>query len=166
MASSIDNSRRSFIKWTLGSITSLFVLNILGLSWIIKNARALDGAVEVDISDMRPGESKSVIWLGDPVFIRRRTKYEIDSVRNASEMKCRKCEDDALRTKNPEWIVLIGVCTHLGCIPISDSQGWTCPCHNSKFDCSGRVVSGPARKNLAVPPYKFIGEGKILIGQD
>lgn len=68
MASSIDNSRRSFIKWTLGSITSLFVLNILGLSWIIKNARALDGAVEVDISDMRPGESKSVIWLGDPVF--------------------------------------------------------------------------------------------------
>ena len=128
--------------------------------------------IEVDLGPIEEGQSITVVWQGKPVFIRRRTKVEISAAVKDDGADLRQKEKDADRTQKPEWLVMIGVCTHLGCIPLGQKAvetkgeygGWFCPCHGSHYDTSGRIRKGPAPLNLEVPKYKFLDEKSIRIG--
>lgn len=124
-------------------------------------------STELDISAIQPGQIVTVKWRGKPVFVRHRTKEEIEAAQNVTLADLPDPEADAKRVKKPEWLVVIGVCTHLGCIPLGhegEFNGWFCPCHGSTYDTSGRIRSGPAPTNLEVPNYAFISDSKIKIG--
>ena len=129
-------------------------------------------ATEVDLSPIQVGQSVTVTWRGKPVFIRRRTADEIKAAESVDLAELRDPQKDSDRVKKPEWLVLVGVCTHLGCIPLGqkatdprgDFGGWFCPCHGSHYDTSGRVRKGPAPADLAVPPYAFLNDSHIKIG--
>ena len=124
-------------------------------------------STEVDISSVQPGQSLTVLWRGKPVFIKRRTDQEIQKAREVSLGDLKHPEKDEDRVKKPEWLVMLGVCTHLGCVPLTDKgdyDGWFCPCHGSHYDTSGRIRSGPAPTNLEVPEYKFVDTNTIKIG--
>lgn len=121
---------------------------------------------EVDISDLAEGQSKTVVWRGKPVFISHRTAAEIAEARNIDVSTLRDPQTDADRVQNEKYLVVIAVCTHLGCVPSSGGEydGWLCPCHGSQFDTSGRIRRGPAPTNLEVPPYTFVSPTTIRIG--
>ena len=124
-------------------------------------------STEVDVSSVKPGNTITVLWRGKPVFIRRRTQEEISEARSVKMEDIIHPEKDEDRAKNPEWLVMLGVCTHLGCVPLNDKgdyDGWFCPCHGSHYDTSGRIRKGPAPENLAVPPYSFLNDTTIKIG--
>ncbi|KAL0398672.1 UNVERIFIED_CONTAM: Cytochrome b-c1 complex subunit Rieske, mitochondrial [Sesamum radiatum] len=124
-------------------------------------------SLEVDLSSIEPGTTVTVKWRGKPVFIRRRTEDDIKLANSVDVASLRDPQEDAVRVKNPEWLVVVGVCTHLGCIPLpnaGDFGGWFCPCHGSHYDISGRIRKGPAPFNLEVPTYSFLDENKLLIG--
>jgi len=126
------------------------------------------GAVEVDLSTISPGEIKAVQWRGEPVLVRHRTEEEIARARNVEVDELRDPERDAERVERPEWLVVVGLCTHAGCIPngpLGRFGGWYCLCHGSQFDTSGRIREGPARENLRVPPYRFVGPKRLRIGE-
>lgn len=135
-------------------------------------------SIDVDVSGIDPGTQLTVKWLGKPVFIRRRTEEEIEAARNVelSELPDQGAENanlngadaaDENRTLDEagEWLVMIGVCTHLGCVPLGDAGdfgGWFCPCHGSHYDTAGRIRKGPAPKNLPVPVAAFDGDTLTL----
>jgi len=137
-------------------------------------------SIEVDVADLEPGTQITVKWLGKPVFIRRRTEEEIEAARAVSldELPDQGSENanltdadaaDANRTLDEagEWLVMIGVCTHLGCVPLGDAGdfgGWFCPCHGSHYDTAGRIRKGPAPTNLPVPTAAFISDTVIKLG--
>ncbi len=118
---------------------------------------------EVDLSGIPPGGMHTVAWQGQPVFVLHRTPEEIAA--SAATNGVIDPEPDAKRVIKPEWLVVVGVCTHMGCVPNKEGPGWICHCHGSQYDDSGRVVRGPAPKNLAVPPYHFLSENKLVIGK-
>jgi ubiquinol-cytochrome c reductase iron-sulfur subunit len=122
---------------------------------------------ELDLSGIQEGQIVTVKWRGKPVFVRHRTAQEIAEAEQTPLVDLPDPEADAKRVKKPEWLVVIGVCTHLGCIPIGhegEFNGWFCPCHGSTYDTSGRIRSGPAPTNLEVPRYEFVTDKKIRIG--
>jgi len=126
-------------------------------------------SIEVDLANIAEGNSITVKWRGKPVFIRHRTDAEIAEAKAVKLADLKDPEEDAQRVLpgHEKWLVMIGVCTHLGCVPIGgqgDYDGWFCPCHGSHYDSAGRVRKGPAPSNLAVPPYTFISDTKIKIG--
>ena len=124
-------------------------------------------STEVDISNVEKGQSITVLWRGKPVFIRRRTDEEIAKARDVNVDELKHPEKDEDRAKDPEWLVMLGVCTHLGCVPLGDKGeygGWFCPCHGSHYDTSGRIRKGPAPTNLEVPKYVFVDSKTIKIG--
>ena len=124
-------------------------------------------STEVDISNVEKGQSITVLWRGKPVFIRRRTDEEIAKARNVNIDELKHPEKDEDRAKDPEWLVMLGVCTHLGCVPLGDKGeygGWFCPCHGSHYDHSGRIRKGPAPTNLEIPQYSFLSDTLIKIG--
>lgn len=151
------------------------------------SAQAL-ASTEVDLAPVKEGQAITVMWRGKPIFIRNRTKDEIEKARavkldDLTDKKARNFDlpesataDDTNRVKkgHDNWLVAIGVCTHLGCIPKGqtaaestmrgDYNGWFCPCHGSHYDTSGRIRKGPAPRNLDVPPYDFVSDTKIIIG--
>ena len=122
---------------------------------------------EVDISNVSLGKTITVLWRGKPVFIRRRTQEEINEAQNVKLEDLKDPQKDQDRVKKAEWLVMVGVCTHLGCVPLGnkgDFDGWFCPCHGSHYDTSGRVRKGPAPTNLEIPKYEFIDNNTIKIG--
>ena len=137
-------------------------------------------SIEVDVADVEPGSQITVKWLGKPVFIRRRTQDEIDEARSVdiaslpvhlsfNENKPDTDASDVNRTldEDGEWLVMVGVCTHLGCVPLAeagDYNGWFCPCHGSHYDTSGRIRKGPAPTNMEIPKYAFVDDNTIKIG--
>ncbi len=138
-------------------------------------------AIEVDISGVEVGTQITVKWRGKPVFIRRRSAGEIeaaraenvadlpdDQSRNANEPGTDAADENRAMDKNGEWLVMMGVCTHLGCVPLGDGAGdfggWFCPCHGSHYDTSGRIRKGPAPENLAVPTAQFLDANTIKLG--
>lgn len=126
-------------------------------------------SIEIDLSQIPVGQTIKVMWRGKPVAIRHRSQKSIQEARDVDWNKLPDPEPDSARVKPgyDQWLVVIDVCTHLGCIPISNSgpyDGWFCPCHGSEYDTSGRVRRGPAPLNLFVPPYQFITDTKIKIG--
>ncbi len=143
-------------------------------------------STEVDLTPVKPGQAITIMWRGKPVFVRNRTPEEVKAAQDVpvKDLVDDKARNDALpeatpatdanrtKEKHENWIVLVGICTHLGCIPAGqklgdargDFNGWFCPCHGSHYDTSGRIRKGPAPRNLEVPPYAFIADTKIKIG--
>jgi len=119
------------------------------------------------VSNLEPGNCMTVKWRGKPVFVRARTDDEIEQAQSVSMGELRDPQSDEERVQKPETLVVLGVCTHLGCVPINgagDFNGWFCPCHGSHYDTSGRIRKGPAPLNLEVPPYTFVDDTKIQVG--
>ena len=165
----IDKNRRDFVVLTASSAAGV---GAVCAAWPLVDSLnpAADvlalSSVEVDISNIQPGQTVTVKWRGKPVFIRNRTKAEIKEARDATVADMIDPQTDEARVKagHDNWLVTIGICTHLGCVPLANKVGWFCPCHGSHYDTSGRVVKGPAPLNLAVPLYSFINNNKIKIG--
>ena len=175
MSEKPDSKRRDFLQLSTISIgavgTAAFIWPFLKSMSPAEDTLAL-GTTEVDVSAIEEGQSVTVKWRGKPVFIRKRTKDEIDEAKTVNIEDLKDPEEDINRVKKDEWLVLVGVCTHLGCVPLgqklTDSKGeyngWYCPCHGSHYDTSGRIRKGPAPENLAVPPYSFLNDTTIKIG--
>jgi ubiquinol-cytochrome c reductase iron-sulfur subunit len=165
-------SRRDFIHIAAGA-AALGVVG--GLAWPLidqmnpaADALAL-ASIETDYDKVELGQQVVVKWRGKPVFIRHRTPKEIAEAIRDDHADLRDPATDESRHKPgmAEWLIVIGVCTHLGCVPNfgqGDYGGWFCPCHGSVYDTSGRIRKGPAPKNLALPDYAFLGGGKVRIG--
>ena len=163
-------NRRDFI------FTASYALGAVGVGatvWPLIDQMNPDASVkalastEVDISGVERGQSITVLWRGKPVFIRRRTDEEIAKAKEVNLEELKHPEKDEDRAKDPEWLVMLGVCTHLGCVPLGDKGeygGWFCPCHGSHYDTSGRIRKGPAPTNMEVPKYEFVNSNTIKIG--
>jgi ubiquinol-cytochrome c reductase iron-sulfur subunit len=124
-------------------------------------------STEIDISKIEVGQIVTVKWRGNPVFVRRRTAKEIKESEDVPLSDLKDPQADQDRVKKPEWLIVVGICTHLGCVPLGHDgpyDGWRCPCHGSIYDTSGRIRSGPAPLNLAVPTYAFLSDTKVKIG--
>lgn len=119
---------------------------------------------EADISRVEVGETKTYEWQGKPIFVLHRTDEQIKEM-EASTGSDIDPEADGDRLIKPEWLVAIGICTHLGCVPTRKPWGWFCPCHGSRYDNSGRVLKGPAPRNLDLVPYQFLTDTKLLLGK-
>ncbi|MCK8785520.1 ubiquinol-cytochrome c reductase iron-sulfur subunit [Roseomonas sp. NAR14] len=129
-------------------------------------------STDVNLAPVAVGQAITVVWRGKPIFVRHRTPKEIEEARGVSLSALKDPQTDAQRVQKPEWIVMIGICTHLGCVPLGqkptdpkgDYDGWFCPCHGSMYDSSGRIRQGPAPSNLVIPPYAFTSDTQIRIG--
>jgi ubiquinol-cytochrome c reductase iron-sulfur subunit len=129
-------------------------------------------STEADLSPLQEGQAITVVWRGKPIFVRHRTAKDVQEARAVNVAELRDPQTDEQRVKKPEWLVMIGICTHLGCIPLGQKptdpkgefDGWFCPCHGSQYDTSGRIRKGPAPLNLAIPPYAFTADTSIRIG--
>ena len=127
---------------------------------------------EVDLSPIQVGQAITVMWRGKPVFIRRRTPEEIAEAEAVDVSTLRDKQTDDERVQKKEWLIMVGICTHLGCVPLGqkpgdahgDFGGWFCPCHGSHYDTAGRIRKGPAPKNLVIPDYAFLSDTTIRIG--
>ncbi|WJX83283.1 quinol--cytochrome-c reductase [Trifolium repens] len=168
-----DPSKRAFAYFVLtgGRFAYASLIRLLVLKFVLSMSASKDvlamASLEVDLSSIEPGTTVTVKWRGKPVFIRRRTDDDVKLANSVDVGSLRDPQQDAERVKNPEWLIVIGVCTHLGCIPLpnaGDYGGWFCPCHGSHYDISGRIRKGPAPYNLEVPTYTFLEENKLLIG--
>ncbi|KAJ3195418.1 hypothetical protein HK101_000260 [Irineochytrium annulatum] len=157
---------------TYGFVQAVAVKNVV-TDLLVSMAPSADvlalAKVEVDQASIPEGKNVVIKWRGKPIFIRHRTSTEISEANEVNMAELRDPEADDVRTKSPEWLVMIGVCTHLGCVPIGEDflsageyGGWFCPCHGSHYDISGRIRKGPAPLNLEIPPYELTPEGKIL----
>ena len=127
---------------------------------------------EVDLSPIQVGQRITVKWRSQPVFISHRTPEEIAEAQKVDLEELRDPQADSARVKKPEWLVMVGICTHLGCVPLGqmpsdprgDWHGWFCPCHGSQYDTSGRIRKGPAPANLVIPQYAFLTDTSVRIG--
>ena len=186
-----DTNRRDFLMIAAGSFAAVGGTAALWpfIDQMNPDASALSLAtIEVDLSKVEEGQAITAMWRGKPIFIRHRSQSEVDASKKVSldelpDQKSRnqglgKTEEDnaldANRTKTgkEKWLILVGVCTHLGCVPkgnkLGDNKGeydgWFCPCHGSHYDTAGRIRKGPAPENLPIPPYEFISDTLIKIG--
>lgn len=130
---------------------------------------AAGAPIEVDLTPVAEGQDIKVFWRGKPIYISHRSAKQIEDAKNVSLSSLADPQPDSARVKDgkDQWLVVIGICTHLGCIPIAHEgqyQGFFCPCHGSVYDTSGRIRSGPAPSNLPIPPYAFVSDTKIRIG--
>ena len=186
-------NRRDFLMIATGAVAGV---GVVLTAWPFINQMNPDAAVlamasiEVDIGAIAEGQEVILKWRGNPVFVRHRTKAEIDA---AKAVKMEELKDPVARNANAkdndsatdenrvvggkeQFLVMMAVCTHLGCVPIGNSGefavvqgnaktgGWFCPCHGSQYDTAGRIRKGPAPQNLDVPPYKYLSDSKIQIG--
>jgi len=170
MSDQKKTKRRDFI------FTASYTLGAVGVGaavWPLIDQMNPDASVkahsstEVNVSEVQPGQSITVLWRSKPVFIKRRTEEEIAKARQVDLKELKDPEKDEDRAKNPEWLVMVGICTHLGCVPLGNKGeygGWFCPCHGSHYDTSGRIRKGPAPTNLEVPKYEFVDSNTIKIG--
>ena len=175
METSQGKSRRDFIvvaSYAMGAVgAGAFAWPLIDQMNPAADTLAL-ASIEVDISKIAEGQSITLKWRGKPVFIRHRTADEIRQAQDVDIDGLRHPEGDAIRAQKPEDLVVLGVCTHLGCVPLGQKvgevrgeyDGWFCPCHGSHYDASGRIRKGPAPTNLEVPPYAFLSDNVIRIG--
>lgn len=168
-------SRRDFLYLTTAAMAGVGAAS-LGWAFIDTMNPAADtlalASTEVNLAPIEPGQSITVTWRGKPVFIRRRTPEEISRAEAVPLNELRDPQSDADRVQEKEWLIVVGICTHLGCVPLGqkpsevkgDYNGWFCPCHGSHYDTSGRIRKGPAPTNLLVPEYTFLNETTVRIG--
>ena len=170
MSKKIQSERREFlftVTYTVGAV------GVGATIWPLIDQMNPDSSVkalattEVDVSGVKLGKTITVLWRGKPIFIRRRTQEEIKEASAVDLKDLKDPQKDSDRAKNPEWLVMVGVCTHLGCVPLGNKgeyNGWFCPCHGSHYDISGRIRKGPAPNNLEIPKYEFVDNNIIKIG--
>ena len=173
-----NEGRRDFLYLTTAAVGAI---GVAGFAWPLidsmnpgADARAL-ATIDVDLSGIEVGQTVTVVWRGTPVFVRHRTPGEIQAAAAVDLGELRDPQTDAERVHEGQeaWLVVIGVCTHLGCVPLGNRPteergnwgGWFCPCHGSHYDTAGRIRQGPAPRNLDVPVYAFIDEATIQIGE-
>jgi ubiquinol-cytochrome c reductase iron-sulfur subunit len=180
-----DPNRRDFLYLATGTVGAVGAAAAAWpfISQMNPNAatRAL-ASIEVDVSSVEPGQAITVKWRGKPVFIRNRTDKEVEEAKAVAltDLKDPGAENENIDASAPatnenrsagegkeNWIVMIGSCTHLGCVPVGlagDFGGWFCPCHGSHYDTAGRIRKGPAPKNLFIPPFEFVSDTSVKIG--
>ncbi|TAK50352.1 MAG: ubiquinol-cytochrome c reductase iron-sulfur subunit [Xanthobacteraceae bacterium] len=171
--SSAEPTRRDFLYVATGAVAAVGTAAALWpfVSQMNPDASTVAAGVpiEVDLAPITEGQAIKVFWRGKPIFISHRSKKEIEAAQQVDARSLPDPQTDAQRVKegHDQWLVVIGICTHLGCIPIAhqgEYDGFFCPCHGSVYDTSGRIRSGPAPANLAVPPYEFLSDSKVRIG--
>lgn len=167
-----QTTRRDFLYIATGAVGAV---GVAGLVWPFVSQMQPDASVlalastEVDLSPVAEGQMITVMWRSKPVFVFHRTAKEIEAAQNVDVATLIDPQTDADRVKpgKEEWLVVIGICTHLGCVPLGHQgayNGWFCPCHGSVYDTSGRIRQGPAPLNLELPPYNFVTDTSIVIG--
>ncbi len=173
----VDGEKRDFIFIATGAVAALGAASV---AWplVAQMGKAADtlaaGSIEIDLSAVEEGGQLKTLWRGKPVFVRHRTAEEIAQAENTDIANCPDPQTDAERLipgpsgqVNPKYLVMIGVCTHFGCVPVGeagDFDGWYCPCHGSHYDTSGRIRKGPAPKNMEIPPYEYLSDTVIKVG--
>lgn len=170
-----SGTRRDFMNLLVNSVA---VFGAAAVAWPIVSSLnpsadvlALS-SIEVDLSQIEVGQAITVKWRGKPVFVRRRTPEEIKSAEDLDVSVLRDPQPDSARVQKPEWLIVVGICTHLGCVPQGQKPseprgqfgGWFCPCHGSEYDTSGRIRRGPAPLNLEVPTYTFESDTLVKVG--
>lgn len=174
---SVDEGKRDFIYIATGAVAAA---GGVSFAWplVAQMGKAADtlaaGSIEIDLSSIVEGQQLKVLWRGKPIFVRHRTPAEIAEAENTDISDCPDPQTDNERlvptpsgTVDPKYLVMVGVCTHFGCVPVGengDFGGWYCPCHGSHYDTSGRIRKGPAPKNLEIPPYEYISDSVIKVG--
>jgi ubiquinol-cytochrome c reductase iron-sulfur subunit len=171
--SSAEPTRRDFLYIATGVVGAV---GAAAAAWPLISQMNPDAStiaagapIEVDLAPVAEGQVIKVVWRGNPIFINHRTKKEIDDARNVNVASLPDPQPDQARVKQgkDQWLVLVGICTHLGCVPLArqgEYNGFFCPCHGSVYDTSGRIRRGPAPLNLPLPPYEFVSDTKIRIG--
>jgi ubiquinol-cytochrome c reductase iron-sulfur subunit len=169
-ATTVEPTRRDFLFIATGAVAAVGAAAVV---WPLINQMSPDASTlalastEVDIGAIPEGQIITIKWRGKPVFISHRTEKEIKEAEDVNVATLPDPQTDAARVQKPQWLIVIGVCTHLGCIPLGhqgEYGGWFCPCHGSVYDTSGRIRKGPAPRNLAVPQYSFLTDTKVKIG--
>jgi ubiquinol-cytochrome c reductase iron-sulfur subunit len=172
-ATSAEPTRRDFLYIATGAVGAVgaaaTLVPLIAQMNPDASTVAAGAPIEVDLSPIGEGQVIKVFWRGKPIFINHRTKKEIDEAAKVDLASLPDPQPDSARVKpgKAQWQVLVGICTHLGCIPIAHSgeyDGYFCPCHGSQYDTSGRIRRGPAPANLPLPPYEFLSDTKIRIG--
>ena len=165
-----DDSKRDFLVVSTYALAGVgaasFVWPLIDQMNPAADTLAL-ASTEIDLSSLEEGQSITVKWRGKPVFVRHRTPDEIKQAKEVLIDDMRDPQTDADRVANEKYIVLVGVCTHLGCVPLKDKgdyNGWFCPCHGSHYDVSGRIRKGPAPTNMEIPKFEFVDSNTIKIG--
>jgi ubiquinol-cytochrome c reductase iron-sulfur subunit len=168
-------TRRDFLNLVTGSFAAVGV-GAIAWPFIASMNPAADtlalATTDVDLAPIQPGQAVTVMWRGKPVFVRNRPAEEVQAARAVPLSQLPDPQPDQRRVQRDQWLVLIGICTHLGCVPLGqrptdargEYNGWFCPCHGSHYDTSGRIRKGPAPRNLEVPGYTFTSDTKIRIG--
>jgi ubiquinol-cytochrome c reductase iron-sulfur subunit len=172
-ASSAEPTRRDFLYIATGAVGAVgaaaVVVPLVAQMNPDASTIAAGAPIEVDLAPVAEGQAIKVFWRGKPIYINHRTPKQIEDARNVNIATLRDPQTDEQRVKpgHAQFQVLIGICTHLGCIPLvhqGEYDGYFCPCHGSVYDTSGRIRSGPAPLNLFLPPYEFVSDNKIRIG--
>ncbi len=170
---SAEPTRRDILYLATGAVGAVAVVSAV---WPLVSQMNPDAStiaagapIEVDLAPIAEGQVVKVFWRGKPIFISHRTAKEIQDARSVDihSLPDPQADQDRVKPGHDQWLVVIGICTHLGCIPLAhqgDYGGWFCPCHGSQYDSSARIRRGPAPANLALPPYKFVSDSKIQIG--
>jgi ubiquinol-cytochrome c reductase iron-sulfur subunit len=170
---SAEPTRRDFLYIATGAVGAIgavaALVPLIGSMNPDASTVAAGAPIEVDLAPIAEGQIIKVFWRSKPIFISHRTKQEIEEARKVNVSSLPDPQPDSQRVKegHDQWLVLIGICTHLGCIPLAhqgDYGGFFCPCHGSQYDTSGRIRRGPAPANLPLPPYAFVADNKIRIG--
>ncbi|KAK7891659.1 hypothetical protein WMY93_023622 [Mugilogobius chulae] len=168
-----SESRRTFSYVLTGATTvvGLYAAKTVVTQFVSSMSASADvlalSKIEIKLSDIPEGKNMTFKWRGKPLFVRHRTEKEISTEAAVNLSELRDPEHDKDRATNPRWVIVLGVCTHLGCVPIAnagDFGGYYCPCHGSHYDASGRIRKGPAPLNLEVPYYEFPDDDTVIVG--
>jgi len=171
--SSAEHTRRDFLYIATGAVgvvgAAAALVPLIAQMNPDASTIAAGAPVEIDLAPIASGQIVKVFWRSKPIFIFHRTAKEIEEAKDVNVASLPDPEPDSERVKagHEQWLVVIGICTHLGCIPLAhqgDYGGWFCPCHGSQYDTAARIRRGPAPQNLALPPYQFLSDTKIQIG--
>ena len=169
----VDRTRRDFLYIATAAVGATSVAAVVWpfVSQMNPDAStiAAGAPIEVDLAPIAAGQVIKVFWRGKPIFISHRTAQDIEAARSVDyqTLPDPQTDEDRVKPGHDQWLIVIGICTHLGCIPLAhqgDFGGWFCPCHGSQYDTSARIRRGPAPANLALPPYRFLADTKVEIG--
>jgi ubiquinol-cytochrome c reductase iron-sulfur subunit len=170
---SAEPTRRDFLYIATAAVGAA---GLAGIAWPLVDQMNPDAStiaagapIEVDLTPIAEGQVIKVFWRGKPIFISHRTAHDIEAARGVDyqTLPDPQADQDRVKPGHDQWLIVIGICTHLGCIPLphqGDFGGWFCPCHGSQYDTSARIRRGPAPANLPLPPYRFVSDTKVEIG--